>query len=122
MAKNVSGSKNLTEIKWAHAVNSQDLLTTALDSNIDMIEADIILGVLINEPNKEKKPVMGHPPNTESDISLEDFLKRILKYNKENSSKTKGVKLDFKSTEVFSGSLEILQKMWALVRHINYNT
>jgi Uncharacterized conserved protein (DUF2181) len=60
-------------------------------------------------------PVMGHPPATTSDITLENFLNDILNFNKVNPSKQKGVKLDFKSIEVFEGSLPLLRSLWASV-------
>ena len=57
---------------------------------------------------------MAHPPTNTSDISLESFLNQILEFNNNLSDKTlmKGVKLDFKSTEVFSDSLELLKSLW----------
>uniref|UniRef100_A0A1L8D9G2 Menorin-like domain-containing protein n=1 Tax=Nyssomyia neivai TaxID=330878 RepID=A0A1L8D9G2_9DIPT len=117
MLSSVSRAENLTAITWAHAVNSQELLTTTLASSIDMIEADIVLGHLINNPSGPTIPVMGHPPANTSDISLNDFLWQIFNYNKHNSEKMKGIKLDFKSTEVFSGSLTMLNEMWGRMNY-----
>lgn len=54
---------------------------------------------------------MGHPPIDHSDISLESFLSQIFKFNSETIHK-KGVKLDFKSIEVFNASLDLLIKIW----------
>lgn len=49
----------------------------------------------------------------ESDITLESFLSQIWDFNKNNTrEKQKGIKLDFKSTDVFTNSLSILNKMW----------
>ncbi|XP_055916717.1 protein FAM151B [Eupeodes corollae] len=101
---------NLTSIKWAHAVNSQKELDDALQSDIDMIEADIVVGK-INSSGPDL-PVMGHPPAQTSDISLESFLHQILHFNN-NTNRKKGVKLDFKSIEVFEGSLAMLQDLWS---------
>ncbi|XP_068150360.1 protein FAM151B isoform X2 [Drosophila tropicalis] len=98
--------KNLTDISWAHAVNSQQLLDAALSGDIDFIEADIVLGKINDEG--EDLPVMAHPPATISDITLEDFLNQIKDYNDAHEGAEKGVKLDFKSIEVFEGSLDIL--------------
>ncbi|XP_055704689.1 protein FAM151B isoform X2 [Phlebotomus papatasi] len=109
----VAARENLTAITWAHAVNSQDLLDQTLASDIDMIEADIVLGHLVDDPSGPEIPVMGHPPVNISDVSLKSFLTQILEYNRKNSEKTKGVKLDFKSTEVFDGSLAMLSDIWA---------
>uniref|UniRef100_A0A7G3AMX4 Menorin-like domain-containing protein n=1 Tax=Lutzomyia longipalpis TaxID=7200 RepID=A0A7G3AMX4_LUTLO len=113
----VVGAENLTAITWAHAVNSQELLTATLASNIDMIEADIVLGHLISDPNGPEIPVMGHPPVNTSDISLSSFLQQILDHNGQNAGRTKGVKLDFKSTEVFTGSLAMLTDLWSFMNY-----
>ncbi|KAH8403143.1 hypothetical protein KR222_005833, partial [Zaprionus bogoriensis] len=99
---------NLTAISWAHAVNSQQLLSDALSADIDMIEADIVLGQLNGEG--DALPVMAHPPAVISDLSLEDFLYQIKAHNEVNEGAEKGVKLDFKSIEVFEGSLAILDE------------
>lgn len=82
---------------------------------IQFIEADIVLGTLIDQPNATPQPVMGHPPNTVSDITLESFLNQILAFNTANDASKKGVKLDFKSIEVFQGSLEMLTSLWSRV-------
>lgn len=104
---------DLTQIRWAHAVNSGAELQAALDNDsIDMIESDIILGQISN--SGKSLPVMGHPPIKSSDIALNDFLLKIVEYNS-NSITSKGVKLDFKSIEVFEASLDILDKLWKKV-------
>lgn len=80
-----------------------------------MIEADIVLGTLINSTANETIPIMGHPPATISDLSLEEFLEEILRFNSGNSSISKGIKLDFKTIEVFSASISILEKVYSKV-------
>lgn len=56
---------------------------------------------------------MAHPPLNTSDLSLQEFLSQIWDFNNRVSKeKQKGVKLDFKSTDVFNSSLEILNSMW----------
>lgn len=84
-----------------------------------MIEADIVLGTLINDPSGIEQPVMGHPPATTSDISLEGFLTHILQFNNNITkiSEKKGVKLDFKSTIVFNGSVQILENLWSQMNY-----
>ncbi|XP_020799125.1 protein FAM151B [Drosophila serrata] len=99
---------NLTAITWAHAVNSQQLLDEALTGDIDFIEADIVLGKLNGEG--EDMPVMAHPPATTSDLTLAEFLYQIMDFNRDHEGEEKGVKLDFKSIEVFEGSLDILDE------------
>jgi len=104
---------NLTSITWAHAVNNQSFLDNVLNSDIQFIEADIVLGTIINDATGTIQPVMGHPPVNISDITLQQFLTKILEFNrqKEESSR-KGVKLDFKSIEVFEGSVAMLTSLW----------
>ncbi|KAH8260277.1 hypothetical protein KR026_008801 [Drosophila bipectinata] len=97
---------NLTAITWAHAVNNQQLLDEALSGDIDFIEADISLGKLNGEG--DDLPVMAHPPANISDLTLAEFLYQIMEFNRENEGHEKGIKLDFKSIEVFEGSLDIL--------------
>lgn len=78
-----------------------------------MIEADIVYGHLIDDQTKELQPIMAHPPNLVSDISLKSFLSQIMDFNKGVAKeKQKGVKLDFKSTDVFQNSLPMLIELW----------
>ena len=45
-----------------------------------MIEADVVMGRLYGENDSvAKRPVMAHPPQNESDITLQGFLQGILK-------------------------------------------
>lgn len=56
---------------------------------------------------------MAHPPNITSDITLHEFLKQIKNHNEKLMKESrKGVKLDFKSIEVFTNSLDILDEFW----------
>lgn len=84
--------------------------------NIQFIEADIVLGTLINDPTNKLQPIMAHPPDKISDISLDHFLTQILEFNNGKVLQDrKGVKLDFKSIEVFEGSLDLLRSLWESV-------
>lgn len=76
------------------------------------------MGTIIGSENKTKMPVMGHPPVTESDISLKEFLEKILDFNNLNAENKKGVKLDFKTIGVFNGSLELLMELWDEVNNV----
>ena len=62
-----------------------------------MIEADVLLRA------GDGTPIMAHPPNTDSDLSLAEFLKETI-------GSYKGIKLDFKSTAVVEPSLKILME------------
>ena len=60
-----------------------------------MLEADVLLRPA------DGMPIMAHPPDTDSDLSLEQFLKETIGTNK-------GIKLDFKSTAAIEPSLKTL--------------
>ncbi|KFZ48107.1 Protein FAM151B, partial [Antrostomus carolinensis] len=47
-------------------------------------------------------PIMAHPPETDSDNTLQEWLNEIINTNK-------GIKLDFKSLEAVQPSLELLE-------------
>uniref|UniRef100_A0A3Q2VJG5 Family with sequence similarity 151 member B n=1 Tax=Haplochromis burtoni TaxID=8153 RepID=A0A3Q2VJG5_HAPBU len=64
-----------------------------------MIEADIVM-----RGRDPKEPIMAHPPDTDSDITLREWLERVKEYGK-------GIKLDFKSMEAVSTSLVLLQEV-----------
>lgn len=83
------------ELRWAHAVNSHKKLQEALSGKAMMLEADVLLHPA------DGMPIMAHPPDTESDLSLEQFLKETI-------GTTKGIKLDFKSVAAIEPSLKIL--------------
>ncbi len=49
-----------------------------------MIEADVIM-----RGSAPREPIMAHPPDTDSDITLKEWLEGVKAYNQ-------GIKLDFK--------------------------
>ncbi|NWJ03795.1 F151B protein, partial [Crypturellus undulatus] len=49
-------------------------------------------------------PIMAHPPETDSDNTLQEWLEEIVKTDK-------GIKLDFKSLEAVRPSLELLERV-----------
>ena len=54
-------------------------ILVSLDTTIMMIEADVVMGRLFGENDSTaERPVMGHPPQTKSDITLQSFLESIL--------------------------------------------
>ncbi|XP_061704088.1 protein FAM151A isoform X3 [Cydia pomonella] len=102
--------KNLTTVTWAHAVNNKTYLQAALASDVQMLEADIVLGQLIGKEGP-LIPVMAHPPATTSDLSLGDFLSIVAQHNKGIAKeKQKGVKLDFKSIEAFEKAQDLIAR------------
>ena len=86
----------------------QFVLLLPISGNIDYIEADIVLGKLNN--SGPDIPIMAHPPETTSDLCLDSFLLQINDYNSKYPDEKKGVKLDFKSIEVFEGAMETLKE------------
>eukprot|EP00978_Attheya_sp_CCMP212_P000810 scaffold1708_cov61-Attheya_sp.AAC.1 len=95
--------------RWAHAVNSEAALEAALANNcssmVNAIEADIIFS------DKQQVPVMGHPPQQDSTLTLEQFLHTLAqaRFQGGNDHKATLVKLDFKSQVAFEASLALVQ-------------
>ncbi|MEE6458700.1 hypothetical protein FKM82_000389 [Ascaphus truei] len=89
--------KDGAEIIWYHAANSKKKLKEALQSDVHMLEADVLLRRSGNE-----EPIMVHPPESDSDITLQEWLNDV-------SSTNKGIKLDFKSLEAVQPSMHILE-------------
>lgn len=87
------------EIQWYHAANSREQITEALQGSTQMIEADVLL-----RGRDPKEPIMAHPPATDSNITLRDWLKTVV-----NSDK--GIKLDFKSLEAVGESMALLDEV-----------
>ncbi|XP_014244685.1 protein FAM151B isoform X2 [Cimex lectularius] len=96
---------DLTKVTWAHGVNSREKLQRELNGSAMMIEADVVLGTLIGDRSQQLIPIMAHPPENTSDLSLEMFIVMFL-----DSQAAKGMKLDFKSREAFSASENILEE------------
>lgn len=98
-------------LKWAHSTNTRQCLEIALnDESINAIEADILMGIALEEKATicEKSPVnletvripiMAHPPNRSSDLSLRTFLRLALKQC------TKHIKLDIKESQAVVATL-----------------
>ena len=66
---------DLTLVKWSHATNSKELLEEAIEGDTMMIEADISIG-------EGGVPIMAHPPQTTSDITLAEFLDLVVQVSK----------------------------------------
>lgn len=88
------------EIIWYHAANSKSQLKDALTGAAHMIEADVLLR---GQGSGTEEPIMAHPPQTDSDITLHEWLNEILQTSK-------GIKLDFKSLEAVKPSMKLLQE------------
>jgi len=95
-------ASDLSQVTWSHATNSQAALATALSDDTMMIEADVSGG-------EDGQPIMAHPPETQSDLSLQLFLDTVLQATELGARK--GIKLDFKSVDVLQPSLETLKRL-----------
>ncbi|XP_067296300.1 protein FAM151B isoform X2 [Pseudorasbora parva] len=91
--------KDVADIEWYHAANSKSKLIEALRGSAHMIEADVLL-----RGQDPKEPIMAHPPDNDSDINLQDWLKEVVKSGK-------GIKLDFKSLAAVSQSMILLDEV-----------
>ncbi|XP_015906196.1 uncharacterized protein [Parasteatoda tepidariorum] len=96
--------EDASEVTWAHAVNSKADLERELAGAIDFLEADVSMGYIDEKDVGLPVPVMAHPPDTLSDITLEEWIDTVI-----TKDAGKGVKLDFKSIHVVEPSLRILQ-------------
>jgi len=93
---------DLTLVIWSHATNSKELLEEAIEGDTMMIEADISIG-------EGGVPIMAHPPQTTSNLTLAEFLDLVVQAN--NLGTKKGIKLDFKFIEIVAPSLDILKEL-----------
>jgi len=100
--------QDLTKVIWSHATNSQNKLQKALEDETMMIEADVNLGYFTGGSIFDFIPIMAHPPIIYSDLSLDLFLDKVIEALKSNSTLKKGIKLDFKRTDILEESLQIL--------------
>ncbi|XP_023253463.1 protein FAM151B-like [Seriola lalandi dorsalis] len=98
--------KDASEVKWSHAVNSRSRLTEALTGPMHMLEADIII-----RGRDPKEPVMAHPPDTDSDITLKEWLEAVKAHDK-------GIKLDFKSKTCYSwDTVRVMEEICRTLEH-----
>ncbi|XP_059825393.1 protein FAM151B isoform X2 [Hypanus sabinus] len=89
-------SKDALEIIWYHAANRKARMKEALNSDAHMIEADVVFG--------SQGPIMAHPPETDSDNTLQNWLNEVLQSDK-------GIKLDFKSLSAVEPAMKTLLSM-----------
>jgi hypothetical protein len=110
--------ENASCITWAHAVNNKAYLQQCLANGTTamMLEADVMVS------QKTNTLIMAHPKlvldqkqkyydfNVESDLTFEEFVTSILKFNQTEKQK-KGMKLDFKLPFVVKPCLKRLQEL-----------
>uniref|UniRef100_A0A8C5TN76 Family with sequence similarity 151 member B n=1 Tax=Malurus cyaneus samueli TaxID=2593467 RepID=A0A8C5TN76_9PASS len=73
-------------------------LTLQSPGDVHMVEADVLLRA------GSGVPILAHPPDTDSDITLQEWLAEM-------ASTNKGIKLDFKSLDAVGPSLELLGQL-----------
>ncbi|RLV97448.1 hypothetical protein DV515_00011747 [Chloebia gouldiae] len=71
-------------LRWFHAANGSARAAQAARSDVHMVEGDVVLR------GGDGEPILAHPPDTDSDITLQEWLEQMVSTNK-------GIKLDFKS-------------------------
>ncbi|GBO98683.1 Protein FAM151B [Eumeta japonica] len=101
-SRNISQLQRIPRFMGRYVSASDFYYLICANCEVDMIEADIVLGHLIGNDGPPI-PIMAHPPATSSDLSLADFLYTIADHNA-GADNPKGVKLDFKSIEAFEAS------------------
>ncbi|XP_023366699.1 protein FAM151B isoform X1 [Otolemur garnettii] len=111
------------EIIWYHAANHKAQMNEALKTSnrsqsqyrmfqgfvqhpllpgsAHMIEADVLLP---NDGSEHGQPIMAHPPETNSDNTLQEWLTQVMK-------SSKGIKLDFKSLAAVEPSMMLLENV-----------
>ncbi|KAJ8380676.1 hypothetical protein SKAU_G00014540 [Synaphobranchus kaupii] len=99
LIKGKINERDAANVEWYHAANSKSKITEALKSSAQMIEADIIM-----RGHDPKEPIMAHPPQTDSDVTLRDWLKEV-------TVSDKGIKLDFKSLQAVAPSMGLLEEV-----------
>ncbi|XP_028403555.1 protein FAM151B-like isoform X2 [Dendronephthya gigantea] len=90
------------DITWAHAVNSKDKLNKFMKTDILMFEAD----VLMRYNRNDTEPIMAHPPDNDSDLTLNTFLMSL-------KPTRKGIKLDFKAIMAVEPAMRILKQAYS---------
>jgi hypothetical protein len=94
---NEFGISSASDVIWAHAVNSKAKLAEALRENVHFLECDIMLR------ERDGQPIMAHPPATDSDITLKEWVDEVV-----SSGKMVGMKFDFKEIRAVKPSLTLL--------------
>ncbi|RLN91302.1 hypothetical protein BBJ28_00018405 [Nothophytophthora sp. Chile5] len=114
------------DYRWAHAVNSPALLSAvqqqvrdaqklqfASADFVNAVEADIIWS------EAKQAPVMGHPPQTDGDLTFASFLdamrdlSALFQTSPTATATPLIVKCDFKSSQAFEKSYDLLAKFTA---------
>ncbi|XP_007519180.1 protein FAM151B [Erinaceus europaeus] len=101
LRNNLIATEDGALITWYHAANCKAHLDEALKSPAHMIEADVLLP---SDGSEHVQPIMAHPPETSSDLTLQEWLGAVLQSNK-------GIKLDFKSLAAVQPSMMLLENV-----------
>ncbi|XP_072521264.1 protein FAM151B [Salminus brasiliensis] len=104
LQKGAIPERDAADVDWYHAANNRSKINEALQGPAQMIEADILL-----RGRDPKEPIMAHPPDTDSDITLKDWLRAV-------GTSDKGIKLDFKSLAAVAPSMALLEEARAQLK------
>ncbi|HOX30422.1 MAG TPA: DUF2181 domain-containing protein [Candidatus Paceibacterota bacterium] len=96
------GVESPGSLSWSHGTNSEEALIKALEGTVHFIETDVMI-------NRKAELVCAHPPNTDSDLTLNAFFWWV-RGKKTMKKAFIGIKLDFKLPEILWSSLGLLEK------------
>lgn len=101
---------------WAHAVDSRQGLLDALQSDtITAIETDVIMGFTTAAAGgtkaSEKIPIMAHPPNTHSDLSMQHFIEMVKENSSPNSHNNNNTELSSSGTRIITTATATANKV-----------
>ena len=74
---------------WVHAVDNKRMLLEALhNDSITAIETDVLMGHTegTTTTTTDKIPIMAHPPNTQSDLPMTEFVHLIYSHQSNNDN------------------------------------
>ncbi|XP_069126281.1 uncharacterized protein [Argopecten irradians] len=98
-----------SRLKWYHGANTPTLLQRSLQTDVDMIEGDVMLKGQGTD-SQTLLPVMGEPlAKNSGDMPFEDWLTTI-------TPTGKGIKIDIQSTDAIEITLQTLKKHKAKIR------
>lgn len=107
LGSSLDAALTCSEVVFAHAVNSQQALSTAeRDSRINFLETDVVMGPLVSASSStstsKPMPVCSHELGSSSDLSVPEIITRA-------ALAGKGLKLDIKDYHAIAPVLACLQ-------------
>lgn len=94
--------RDASGIIWSHNTDTWNLLNTATQGDVMMIEGDIML-LGQDTANQTNIPIMAHTVGDNNNITFEQWIDEIIKVDK-------GMKLDLKSIDAVKPALQIVSR------------